>query len=334
MRRGYYAFLVLVVAYTLSLLSPLLINSKALVVRYQGSWYFPLLTHYQGEFFGQTHAYGERNLGECEYRELRRQFAAAGSGDWVLLPPYPYHPNESLLHMPGVPPHPPSREHWLGTDDRARDIFARLVYGFRTSLTFALVVTGLSYLLGVSTGACLGYFGGRLDTYGQRLIEIWSGVPFLYTVIIISSIFRPSFLMLAVLLTAFGWMRISFYVRGEFLREKAKVYVAAARMIGERDRAIMFKHVLPNALTPVISFAPFAIVHNITALVSLDFLGFGLPPPTPSWGELIHQGTQNIFEWYLVVFPLLAICMTLLLTVSVGEAVREAFDPKPFSRLR
>jgi microcin C transport system permease protein len=173
-----------------------------------------------------------------------------------------------------------------------------------------------------------------LDTYGQRLIEIWSGIPFLYTVIIISSIFRPSFVMLAVLLTAFGWMRISFYVRGEFLREKAKVYVAAARVIGERDAAIMFKHVLPNALTPVISFAPFAIVHNITALVSLDFLGFGLPPPTASWGELIHQGTQHIFEWHLVVFPLLAICVTLLLTVFVGEAVREAFDPKPYSRLR
>jgi microcin C transport system permease protein len=318
----------------LSLLSPLLINDRALLVRYGEGWYFPVLTRYRGEVFGQTHAYGERNLGECEYRELKRQFAAAGGGDWVLLPLYPYHPNESLLHLSGVPPHPPSSEHWLGTDDRGRDILARLVYGFRTSLTLALSVTGLAYLWGVSTGACLGYFGGRWDTYGQRLIEIWSGVPFLYTVIIVSSIFRPNFWMLVVLLTTFRWMRISFYVRGEFLREKAKVYVAAARVIGERDAAIMFKHVLPNALTPVISFAPFSIVHNITVLIALDFLGFGLPPPTPSWGELIYQGTQNIFDWHLVVFPLMAICATLMLTVLVGEAVREAFDPKPYSRLR
>lgn len=252
----------------------------------------------------------------------------------MLLPPYPYHPNESLLYLPGSPPHPPSWDHWLGTDDRGRDIFARLVYGFRTSATFALFVTGLSYLLGVSAGAVLGYFGGRTDIVGQRLIEMWLGVPFLYSVIILSSIFRPNFYMLAVLLTLFHWMRISYYVRGEFFREKAKTYVAAARAIGESDLSIMFRHILPNALTPVISFAPFSLVGNISALVALDFLGFGLPPPTPSWGELIHQGTQNIFEWHLVAFPLVAIFITLQLTVFIGEAVREAFDPKVFSRLR
>ncbi len=303
-------------------------------MRYQGGYYVPLLGNYRGEFFGQTHAHGERNLGAADYRELQRQFAEAGNGDWVLLPLYPYHPNESLLHLSGSPPHRPSASNWLGTDDRGRDILARLAYGFRTSMTFALLVTGLSYAIGITVGACLGYFGGRLDTYGQRLIEIWSGVPFLYTVIILSSIIRPSFMMLALLLTCFHWMRISYYIRGEFLKEKARNYVASARVIGESDPAIMFHHILPNSLTPVISYAPFAVVGNISSLVALDFLGFGLPPPAPSWGELLHQGTQNIFEWHLVLFPLIAIFLTLQLTVFIGEAVREAFDPRVFSRLK
>ncbi len=333
-KRGYYSFLLLAGLYIVSLFNVVLVNNKAIVVRYEGQYYFPFFKWYSGEFFGQTHAYGERNIGECEYRELKRQFSEADEGNWVLLPPYPYHPNEMLLQVAGSPPHWPSSQHWLGTDDRGRDIFARLVYGFRTSMTFALIVTAMSYSFGIICGACLGYFSGRLDTYGQRLIEIWSGVPFLYTVIILSSIFLPNFFMLAVLLTMFHWMRISYYVRGEFYREKSKNYVAAARAIGERDVVIMFKHILPNALTPVISFAPFSIVGNISSLVALDFLGFGLPPPTPSWGELIYQGTQNIFEYHLVLFPLLAILITLQLTVFIGEAVREAFDPKVYSRLR
>ncbi len=327
-RRGYSALWLLVGAYVVSLFNGCLVNNKALVVRYHGDYYFPLTKFYLAKTFGQTHAYGERNLGEAEYRELQRQFAAAGQGNWVLMPPYPYHPNELLLREAGSPPQPPSWRHWLGTDDRGRDVFARLVYGFRTSMTFALIVTGLSYLIGVLSGAVLGYFGGRVDIFGQRLIEIWAGVPFLYTMIIISSIFRPNFYMLAVLLTFFHWMRISFYTRGEFLREKAKAYVEAAHAMGQRDSAIMFRQILPNALTPVISFAPFSIVGNISSLVALDFLGFGLPAPTPSWGELIHQGTQNIFEWHLIVFPLLAMFLTLQATVFIGEAAREAFDPK------
>ena len=333
-KRGYFAFWLLLAVYALSLMNPLLVNDKALVLYYQGSYYFPLFGTYRGEFFGQTHVHGERNLGEADYRELKRQFAEDGEGNWLWLPLYPYHPNESLLHLHGSPPHKPSWQHWLGTDDRGRDIFSRLVYGFRMSMTFALLVTLLSYSLGVAVGACLGYFAGRIDTYGQRLIEIWSGVPFLYTVIILSSIIRPNFTMLATLLTLFHWMRISYYIRGEFFREKARNYVAAARVMGESHASIMFKHILPNALTPVISYAPFAVVGNISSLVALDFLGFGLPPPTPSWGELLHQGSQNLFEWHLVLFPLLAIFLTLQLTVFIGEAVRESFDPRVFNRLR
>ena len=334
MRRGYYSFWLLIFAYVLSLLSGLLVNNKALVVYYEGDYYFPLTKFYLAETFGQREAYGQRNLGETEYRELQRQFRAAGAGNWVWLPPYPYHPNELLLHEADSPPQPPSRRHWLGTDDRGRDVFARLVYGFRTSMTFALLVTALSYGIGVLCGATLGFFGGRVDIFGQRLIEVWAGVPFLYTMIIISSIFRPNFYLLAVLLTLFHWIRISYYTRGEFLREKAKDYVEAAHAMGYRNGSIMFRQILPNALTPVVSFAPFSVVGNISSLVALDFLGFGLPPPTPSWGELIHQGTQNIFEWHLVVFPLLALFLTLQLTVFIGEAVRESFDPRVFSRLR
>lgn len=334
LRRGYYSFLLLVGLYILSLLNGLLINNRALLVRCQGRYHVPLWSYYEGAQFGQTEVRGEKHFGEADYRELAHQFRSAGQGDWVLLPPYPYHPNESLLYKEGRPPHPPSREHWLGTDNRGRDIFARLAYGFRISMNFALVVTGMSYLVGVVAGAGLGYFGGRLDIYGQRLIEIWSSVPFLYTVIILSSIFRPNFYLLAGLLMLFGWMGISFYVRGEFYREKAKDYVAAARAIGESDLSIMLRYILPNALTPVVSLAPFSIVASIVSLVALDYLGFGLPAPTPSWGELLHQGREQIFEWHLVVFPLLAMFCTLQLTVFIGEAVREAFDPKVFSRLR
>ncbi len=245
-----------------------------------------------------------------------------------------YSPFEQFLEEEGNPPAPPSRKHWLGTDDRGRDVLVRLAYGFRISITFALLVTGLSYAFGTLVGAILGYFGGWVDLFGLRFVEIWGAIPFLYTVIIISSLVQPGFLMLVLILAAFGWLGITFYVRGEFYREKAKDYVAAAIATGESNGVIILKHILPNALTPIIAFAPFAIVANILTLVALDFLGFGLPAPTPSWGELIKQGKENIREWHLVVFPLLAMFLTLQLIVFIGEAVREAFDPKVYSRLR
>ena len=237
-------------------------------------------------------------------------------------------------------------QHIFGTDDRGRDIFARLAYGFNVSLSFALLVLVISLATGVSIGAMLGYFGGKVDILGQRIIEIWSSLPFLYTIIIVSSIvvpiylpgrnlvLQPSFWLLILILTAFDWMGITYYVRGEFYREKTKDYVAAALSMGATDSSIIFKHILPNSLTPVVSFAPFMVVANISALVALDFLGFGLPAPTPSWGELIEQGVDNLTKWWLVFFPLAAMFVTLLLIVFIGEAVREAFDPKEYSRLR
>ena len=340
LKRGYYSFLILTIAYAVSFFLPVLINDHPFVVRYEGRFYFPLFRYYPASEFGQE-AFGEPN-----YRQLAERFGQENSDNWAILPPYPYSPTESLLDLPGFPPHAPSWEHIFGTDDRARDIFARLAYGFNVSMTFALLVLVFSYVIGIAVGAALGYFGGKLDILGQRLIEIWSSLPFLYTIIIVSSIvvpiylpgrnllLQPSFWLLIFILTVFDWMGITYYVRGEFYREKAKDYVGAAIAMGASDRTIMFKHILPNSLTPVVSFAPFIVVANIGALVALDFLGFGLPAPTPSWGELIGQGMENLTKWWLVFFPLMAMFVTLLLIVFIGEAVREAFDPKQFSRLR
>src|SRR5882672_7934109 len=340
LKRGYYSFLILLAAYIVSFILPVLITNKALLVRYNGDLYAPILKYYPASQFGID------AIGEPNYRELRTQFASEHRGDWVLMPLYPYSATESLLDLPGSPPHRPSREHIFGTDDRARDVFARLAYGFNVSLSFSLLVLASSYVVGVFVGAMLGYHGGKLDIISQRIIEIWSSMPFLYTIIIISSIVVPtysagrsvltqsSFWLLIVILAIFDWIGITYYVRGEFYREKSKDYVGAAIAMGVSEPAIMIKHILPNALTPVVSFAPFAIVANIEALVALDFLGFGLPAPTPSWGELISQGTNYLTDWWLIFFPLAAVFVTLLLIVFIGEAVREAFDPKEYSRLR
>jgi microcin C transport system permease protein len=339
-KRGYYSFLILLCAYGISFFLPVLINNRALLVRYDGKLYFPLIHYYPASAFGQE------RIGEPDYREVAQDLRQENRGNWVILPLYPYSPTESLLDLPGTPPNAPSRQHIFGTDDRGRDIFARLAYGFNVSLSFALLVLVISLAVGVSAGALLGYFGGKLDILGQRLIEIWSSLPFLYTIIIVSSIvvpiylpgrnlvLQPSFWLLILILTAFDWMGITYYVIGEFYREKTKDYVAAAISMGASDSAIIFRHILPNSLTPVVSFAPFMIVANISALVALDFLGFGLPAPTPSWGELIEQGVDNLTKWWLVFFPLAAMFVTLLLIVFIGEAVREAFDPKEYSRLR
>ena len=337
LRRGWYSFIALIALYALSLLNPLLINSRALVVSYQGDLYFPAAAEWVGGRLYEAKEFGQRAIGEAEYRRLAEQYEEADEGDWVLMPPYPFHPNENLLREPGLagnPPHPPQARHWLGTDDRGRDVFARLAYGFRVSITFALVTVSMYYLIGMFVGSVLGFFGGRVDIFGQRLVEIWAAIPFLYTVIIISNLLKPGVWLLAFVLAIFSWVGISFYMRGEFYREKAKDYAAAAIAQGESRRSIMFRHILPNSLTPVITFAPFAVVGSITALVSLDFLGFGLQAPTASWGELVNQGKQNIEHWHLVTFPLAALFVTLQLVVFIGEAVREAFDPKVFSRLR
>jgi len=327
-KRGYYSFIIVVALYIISFFCPLLMNFRPLVVSYNGSLYFPIFKLHQSSEFGQE-GYGEAN-----YRELKKQFQTDGQGNWLMMPPYPYGPLEGMSDAAGDPLQSPSWEHWFGTDDRGRDVFVRLAYGFNISLSFSLLLVIVNYFVGISVGASLGYFSGKLDIFGQRVIEMWTAIPILYLVMIISSIIRPNFILLVFLLCLHGWVGITFYMRGEFYREKAKDYVHAAISMGCSDKQVIFKHILPNALTPVIAFAPFAVVGGVGSLVSLDYLGFGLPPPTPSWGELVGQGMANIMSWWLVVFPFGALFCTLLLVVFIGEAVRQAFDPRVFSRLR
>ena len=349
-KRGYWSFWILLTTYLITFLFPFLISNRANIVYYDGSYYFPSARSYLNQCFGyhkslglfEDRVYSPKTFGQesvsvrTDYRKLQQQFESAGTDNYVIMPPIPYSATEQFLKDEEQPPNPPSAIHWLGTDKSGRDVFTRLVYGFRISITFALLVTTTSYIAGTFVGSVLGYFGGWIDLLGQRIVEIISGIPFLYTVIILSSMLKPSFTLFVFIISSFGWMGITYYIRGEFYREKAKDYVAAAIATGEGSMTIMLRHILPNALTPLIAFAPFALVANILTLVALDFLGFGLPAPTPSWGELIGQGREYVQqgEWHLTVFPLLAMFITLQLIVFIGEAVREAFDPKVFSRLR
>ncbi|MEO6694311.1 MAG: ABC transporter permease subunit [Ignavibacteria bacterium] len=331
LKRGYYAFLIITTVYVISFILPLFVGRDALLLSYDGNMYFPLFKTYQATDLGQK----KDPYGEANYRILNQEYKDSDQGNWVLMPLYPFGPNENLLNeLEGNPPHTPSLSHWAGTDDRGRDVFARLVYGFNIGISFSLVVTVFSFIIGIAIGAILGFFGGKVDIIGQRLIEIWGTLPFLYVIIIISSIIQPNFLLLVLILTLFDWIFMTYYMRGEFYREKARDYVSAAVSMGAKNKTIIFKHILPNSLTPVISYAPFIIVANIFQLVSLDYLGFGLPPPTPSWGQLMQQGLSNIDNWWLIMTPLASMFFTLLAITFVGEAIREAFDPKVYSRLR
>lgn len=328
-KRGYYSFWILAITYVLSFALPLFVNSRALVVKYEGDYHFPIFQGYiAASAFGQTDMLGEPN-----YRILREQLREEGAGNWVLMPAYPFGPLEDFSSG-STAYDPPSAVHWLGTDDRGRDVFSRMTYGFNISISFAVILTIVNYTIGASIGALMGYIGGKFDLFFQRFIEIWGTMPFLYVVIIISAILRPNFLLLVGILALFGWLGMTYYMRTMFYQEKAKDYVAAGISIGVRNRTIIFKHILPNSLTPIIAFFPFSMVGGIGSLVSLDYLGFGLPPPIPSWGEMVSQGLANITKWWLVMVPLGALFGTLLLVVFIGEAIREAFDPKVFSRLR
>ena len=266
--------------------------------------------------------------------EAKAVFAAGKAS--ILMPLYPYSAREHLLDMPGRPPHRPGASHLLGTDDSGADVFAQLVYGFRISMSFALIVSLTGYLIGIVVGGVMGYFGGWTDILIQRFIEIWSSIPFLFTLIIIASIVQPTFLLLVFLMVIMqGWIGISSYIRGEFYREKARDYVHAAVAMGASEWSVMMKHILPNSLVPLVTFAPFSIVGTIGSLVSLDFLGFGLPIGTPSWGVLLDQGMKYLKYYpHLILTPSVAMALTLYMVVMIGEAVREAFDPKVFSRLR
>lgn len=336
LKRGYYSFIILVWLYALSFFLPLLVNNKALVVHYEGKNYFPAVKqflplmndYYPGTMFGQDVP------GEADYRALQRQWAEANNGNRVIIPFYPFSPFEDINVEGNKMYEAPSGVHWLGTDNTGRDVFARLVYAFNISISFALILTTLNYIIGIMIGGTMGYFGGKFDLFFQRIIEIWSSLPILFVIIIISSIIKPNFLLLIFIYTIVNWIGMTYLMRAEFYREKAKDYVAAALAMGQTDFKVMFKHILPNSLVPVITYFPFTMVGGIGALVALDYLGFGMPPPTPSWGQMLDVGLQNISKWWMVFAPVAAQFLTLLSIIFIGEGVREAFDPKVYSRLR
>lgn len=340
-KRAYYSLIVLGILYFISFFNPLFINNQALVVKYNGQYFFPAVSNWLEPIspkprYYSANEFGEESSSPPAFRKLKQKFAAEGKGNWVMMPLYPFGPLETPLdELTGNPPTAPDKLHILGTDAQGRDILARVAYGFQISISFAIMVTLLSYILGIFIGGILGYYGGRIDIFGLRLIEVFSLIPFLFMMIILVKFLEPSFLMLVVMLVVFGgWIGITYYVRGEFLREKNRDYVSAALAMGQTDFKIMFSHILPNAFTAVITFAPFSVIGNISALVSLDFLGFGLPVPTPSWGELIQQGSQNIEKPWLIVTPLVIIFLTLTTVTFIGEGVRQAFDPRDYQRLR
>ncbi len=321
-RRGYYSLILFGILFILSLLAEVISNDKPFLVQYQGSYYFPLLKKYPETVFG-----GDFET-ETDYRDSYILEKLTSNGNTVYFPPNPHSYNSINLELSQPVPSPPSDKNLLGTDDRGRDVLARLIYGFRLSVLFGFALTLVGTVLGIIAGAVQGYFGGRIDLVFQRFIEIWGSMPELYLLIIFASIFKPSVLLLLILLSMFGWMGLSDYVRAEFLKGRNMEYVKAAKALGVGNLTIMYRHLLPNGMTPVITFLPFRMSGAILALTSLDFLGLGVPPSTPSLGELLAQGKANIDAWWLSLSTFVVLVGTLILLIFIGEALREAFDPR------
>jgi microcin C transport system permease protein len=321
-RLGFGSLLLFLFIFVLSLFAELLSNDKPLIARYQGHWYAPIVQTLPETTFGGDFSTPTDFLDPF----IQRQFAQ--TGNWALYPINPYH-HSTLNYFAKEPnPAPPSRDNWLGTDDRGRDLAARLLYGFRISVLFALALTLFGTVLGLLTGALQGFFGGITDLTMQRFIEIWGAMPELYLLIIFSAVFDPSITLLLVLLGLFGWMGLSDYVRAEFLRNKQLDYVRSARALGLSNSQIIWRHVLPNSLTPVVTFLPFRMSGAILALTSLDFLGLGVPPGTPSLGELLAQGKNNIDAWWISLFTFAVLVVTLMSLTFMGDALRDALDPR------
>lgn len=327
-KRGYWSAVLLGVCVLLSLGAEVLVNSRALVVSYQGEWFFPT---YGG--FVPGRAFGLDYDHETNYRELKAVLAERGEGDWVLLPPVAYDALENDLREDAYPPYPPSfaSGHYLGTDSTGRDVLARLVYGFRTAMGFAFTLLLCSYVIGIAIGCAMGFWGGAFDLLFQRLIEIWNLVPFLFVIMIVASIVVPDFWTLMLLMVAFGWTQMTWYMRTSTYKEKAREYVLAVRALGASSARMIGGHILPNAISVIVTFIPFSIAGGVTALTALDYLGFGLPPPTPSWGEMLAQGTNHLESPWIVTSVVAAMVAVLLMVAYVGEAIREAFDPKKFT---
>lgn len=321
-RRGYVSLWIFMALFFLSLAAEVLSNDKPILLSYQGSLYFPIFKSYPETVFG-----GDFET-EANYNDAYLAERLTRDGNWVWYAPNRYSYDSINLATENPNPAPPSPQNLLGTDDRGRDVLARLIYGFRLSVLFALALTVVATVIGILAGALQGYLGGRFDLFAQRIIEVWSSMPELYLLIIFSAIFQPSVLMLIILLSLFGWMGLADYVRAEFLSGRNMDYVKAARALGVSNRSIMLRHLLPNSMVSVITFLPFRVSGSILALTSLDFLGLGVPPTTPSLGELLAQGKDNIEAWWLSMTTFGVLVGTLVLLIFLGEAVREALDTR------
>ncbi|NIF22938.1 microcin C ABC transporter permease [Candidatus Pantoea multigeneris] len=319
-RRGYWSLWIFLLLFILSLGSELLANEKPLLVHYQQRWYFPLVKNYSESDYGGDLATA------ADYQDpwLRQRLEQQG---WVLWAPIRYS-DSSINFSSQLPfPSPPSGQNWLGTDANGGDVLARILYGTRISLLFGLMLTLVSSVIGIVVGAVQGYFGGKVDLIGQRLIEVWSGMPSLFLLILLSSVIQPGFWWLLLVTIVFGWMSLVGVVRAEFLRTRNFDYIRAAQALGVSDGRIMLRHMLPNAMVATLTFLPFILCGSITTLTSLDFLGFGLPLGSPSLGELLLQGKNNLQAPWLGVSAFITLALLLSLLIFIGEAVRDAFDP-------
>lgn len=320
-RRGYWSMILFVMLFVISLFAELIANDKPLVVSYNDQLYFPFLVAYPETAFG-----GDFET-EADYRD---PFVAdlINENGWQIWPLIRYSYTTINYDLTSPAPSPPDSENWLGTDDQGRDVLARVIYGYRISVAFGVILTILSSIIGVTAGAVQGYFGGWTDLIFQRFLEIWGGMPSLYILIILAALIEPSFLILLVLLLLFSWPSLVGVVRAEFLRSRNFDYVRAARALGVRDSVIMFKHLLPNSMVSALTFLPFILTGSIVSLTSLDFLGLGLPPGSPSLGELLAQGKANLQAPWLGITAFLTLSIMLTLAFFMQEGIRDAFDPR------
>jgi microcin C transport system permease protein len=321
-RRGYWSLWIFMVLFVLSLFAEFIANDRPLLVRFNQHWYFPVLHDYSEDTFG-----AEFLPTEADYSAADVQAAIRAHG-WMLWPAIPYHYDTIVLHLPGSAPTAPSWQNLLGTDDQARDVLSRVIYGFRISVLFGFTLTIIASAIGIAAGAIQGYRGGLTDLLFQRFIEIWNGMPQLYLLIILGSVIAPSFWILLGFLVLFSWMALTGVVRAEFLRGRNLEYVRAAKALGVSDLAVMWRHILPNAMVATLTFLPFTLSGSVTILASLDFLGFGLPPGSPSLGELVSQAKNNLQAPWLGITAFLVLGGVLTLLIFIGEAVRDAFDPR------
>ena len=321
-RLGYCSMWIFLVIFGISLFAELVANDRPIIASYQGKIYFPIAKNYPETVFG-----GDFETPTDFHDPIIRQNLRQ-SGNWAIYPlvEYSYLSLNYFAKQPN--PAAPSSDNWIGTDDRGRDVFARLIYGFRISVLFGLALTVVGVVIGVLLGGLMGYLGGRFDLISQRIIDVWRSLPELYLLIIFASVFTPSIWLLVILLSLFSWINLSDYVRVEFFRNRGLEYVKAARALGLSDWKMMYRHILPNSLIPVITFLPFQMSAAILSLTSLDFLGLGVPPDTPSLGELLSQGKGNLDAWWISLSTFIVLVGTLLLLTFMGEALRNAFDPR------